>query len=131
MMNMLYCLSQYTKNLEKIESSSLATFNKIYARSRDAIAKSYHEFWIDPDTNGVLDIAVSFDGTWQKREHSSHNGVASVIDLLTGFPVDFEVLSKYCNKCNIAEGLPDDAEGKAKHTVNCPKSVIEQPRHGS
>ena len=123
-MNMPHCLSQggYTKTLEKIESSSLATFNKISARSRDAIARAYHELGIEPDIDGVLDIAVSFDGSWQKRGHSSHNGVASVIDLVTGFPVDFEVLSNYCNKCKIAEGLPDDVEWKAKHAVNCPKN---------
>ena len=70
---------------------------------------------------------MSFDGTGQKRGHSSHNGVASVLDLVTGFPVEFEILSNYCNKCKIAEGLPDDAEWKAKHSVNCIKTLMEQP----
>ena len=123
-MNMPHCLSQggYTKNLEKIESSSLTTFNNISVKSRDAIVNAYHKIGVDPDKDGVLDICVSFDGSWQKRGHSSHNGVASVIDLVTGFPIDFEVLSNYCNKCKIAEGLPGDAEWKAKHAVNCPKN---------
>ena len=89
-MNMPHCLSQggYTKNLEKIESSSLATFNNISVKSRDAIVNAYHEIGVDPDKDGVLDISVSFDGSWQKRGHSSHKGVASVIDLVTGFPID-------------------------------------------
>ena len=123
-MNMPHCLSQrgYTKNLEKIENSSLDVFETIVSKSRDAIVKAYNEIGVVPDKDGVLDISVSFDGSWQKRGHSSHNGVASVIDLLTGFPLDFEVLSNYCNKCKIAEGMPDDAEWKEKHKANCPKN---------
>ena len=46
-----------------------------------------------PDDNGVLDVAISFNGSWQKRGHSSHNGIDSVIDLLTGLPIAFHVLS--------------------------------------
>ena len=123
-MNMPHCLSQggYTKTLEKIESCYLETFNDISIKSRDAIVKAHHDIGIEPDKDGVLDISVSFDGSWQRRGHCSHNGVALVIDLVTGFPIDFEVLSNYCNKCKIAEGLPVDAEWKAKHAVNCPKN---------
>ena len=75
-----------------------------------------------PDKDEVLDIPVSFPGLWQKRGHSSHNDVASVIDLLTGFALDFEVLSNYCSKCKIAEGMPDDSDWKEKHRANCPKN---------
>ena len=32
------------------------------------------------------------------------------------------MLSNYCNKCKIAEGLPDDPEWKEKHKANCPKN---------
>ena len=31
-----------------------------------------------------------------KRGHSSHNGAGAVIDLLTGLPMDSEVLCKVC-----------------------------------
>ena len=123
-MNMPHCLSQrgYTKNLEKIENASLKVFETIVSKSRHSIVKAYKEIGVVPDKDGILDISVSFDGTWQKRGYSSHNGVASVIDMLTGFPIDFEVLSNYCNKCKIAEGLPDDPEWKEKHKANCPKN---------
>jgi len=36
----------------------------------------------DPDA--VIDISVSFDGTWQKRGFTSHYGIGVCIDLLTG-----------------------------------------------
>ena len=36
----------------------------------------------------------------------------SVEDLVTGFPLTFRVLLKYCRKGKIAEGLPEDPELK-------------------
>eukprot|EP00795_Rhopilema_esculentum_P010108 gene10108-18768_t len=50
---------------------------------------------VKPDMHGVLNIGVSFDGTWKNRGHSSHNGAGAVIDLLTGLPIGSETLTKY------------------------------------
>ena len=36
----------------------------------------------------VLNISVSFDGTWLTHGHSSHIGVGYVVDLLTGLCID-------------------------------------------
>ena len=46
-------------------------------------------------------ITVSFDGSWQKRGHTSLYGFAAVIDVLTGLVLDYEILSKYCHVCAI------------------------------
>ena len=46
-----------------------------------------------------LDCAASFDGTWQRRGHSSHHGVVTAISTDTGKCLDFEVLSNTCNGC--------------------------------
>ena len=48
--------------------------------------------------------------------------MASVIDLLTGAPIDFEVLSNFCFKCKIAEDHPENEEWKIKHAQNCTKN---------
>ena len=58
----------------------------------------------DPDLVGqeVIDIAVSYDGTWQKRGHTSHNGLGVVIDLMTGLVLDTEIRSNYCSSCALA-----------------------------
>ena len=51
------------------------------------------------------------------------NGMGSVIDLLTGLPIDYEVLSNFFQKCNkIYSEKPDDPEWKGKHKNNCPKN---------
>ena len=49
--------------------------------------------------NDVEDIAVSCDGTWQRRGFSSLNGVVTVIASDTGKCVDYRVKSKQCTSC--------------------------------
>ena len=50
---------------------------------------------IQPDD--IIDIAVTFDGSWQKRGHSSHYGLGAVIELETGLVLDYEAYSSYCH----------------------------------
>ena len=83
----------YHKNCERLRLGSQETFQKVRDKSVKTIFKEYESLGVVPDDNGVRNIAVSFDGSWQKRGHSSHNGIGSVIDLLTGLPIDFNVLS--------------------------------------
>ena len=64
------------------------------------------------------------DGSWQKRGHSSHNGIGILIDLITGLPIDYEVLSNFCLKCQLAPPQEDEKyeEWKKKHAPNCLKN---------
>ncbi|GFU29070.1 uncharacterized protein TNCV_4836801 [Trichonephila clavipes] len=60
--------------------------------------------------SAITDIDVTFDGTWLTRGHSSQIGVGCVIDLLTGFVMDFEIMSKRCIECEHAEsGLGENS----------------------
>ena len=69
-----------------------------------------------------MNRAVSFDRSWQKRGFTSHNGTAAVINLLTGIPINSEVLSNFCTKYNAVEGEQEDLEWKKRHEPNCPKN---------
>ncbi len=51
------------------------------------------------------DVAVRFDGSWQKPEHSSLNGIVSAISVTTGKSIDWEVKSKRFKGCEIHEKL--------------------------
>ena len=82
----------YSKHHQKITEASAATFKDIVVKSRETIAEAYSAVGVVPDENGILNIGVSFDGSWQRRGHSSHNGMACVIELLTDLPIDYEVL---------------------------------------
>lgn len=68
-------------------------------------------------------IAVSFDGTWHTRGHSSHIGVATVIELFSGYVLDYVVLSNFCLGCELGPkpGTPDYAHWKSQHS--CQKNT--------
>lgn len=51
------------------------------------------------DADGAIPVAVSIDGTWQKRGFTSKYGVVIAILVDTGEVVDFEVLSLHCHEC--------------------------------
>jgi hypothetical protein len=60
-------------------------------RVQDFISKENRE---QANDDTVVDIAVSFDGTWAKRGFTSLIGVVFVIVLDTGEVLDYHVLSK-------------------------------------
>ena len=129
LMDMPYSISQdsYTKNQAKIQKASMETFDELSKQSVGAITAAYADMGVHPDASGILDIDVSYDGAWQRRGHSSHNGMGAVIDLITGLPLDFEILSNFCLKCKIAAEKPEDPEWKAKHAANCAKYLDGLP----
>lgn len=76
--------------------------------SQNAVKKWHSELDINLNDD-IIDITVSYDGTWQKRGHTSQYGIGIVIDVLTGLVVDYEILSKYCPDCTAARrDLGDD-----------------------
>jgi hypothetical protein len=75
--------------------------------------------------DGLLDIEVSFDGTWMKRGHSSHIGIGFVIEYNTGIVLDLEVICNFCMDCARKEAAlePDElADWKQKHQPKCKKN---------
>ncbi|GFX00262.1 uncharacterized protein TNCV_297511 [Trichonephila clavipes] len=73
------------------------------SKVRDASIKKAVEETVEMN-NSNRDITAEFHGGWQKRGHTSLNGVVSATSLETGKVLDFEGLSKYCfvykNKIN-------------------------------
>ena len=49
--------------------------------------------------DNIADITVSNDKSWQKCDHSSLNGVITVVASDSGKCVDFRVLTKTCKAC--------------------------------
>ncbi|GFX81891.1 uncharacterized protein TNCV_2570911 [Trichonephila clavipes] len=63
------------------------------------------------ENDGKRDLAVAFDGSWQKRGFSSKNGLVTVTSVDTGKVIDVEVFSKHCICPN-----------KTKHLQNCKRN---------
>lgn len=68
------------------------------------------------ENNGSSDIAAVFDGTWQKRGHTSLNGVITATSFDTGKVVDVECLTKFCHGCI------KNPNKKVEHQTNCLKN---------
>ena len=49
------------------------------------------------DGSAIAHVAVSVDGTRQKRGHNSKNGVVFVISIMTGEVIDYEVKTMDCH----------------------------------
>ena len=56
------------------------------------VKEAYIELYDDEDVETDC-ITVSYEGSWQKRSHTSLYGVAAVINVLTGLVIDYEILS--------------------------------------
>ena len=52
--------------------------------------------------NKFTKIGVSYDGSWPTRGYKSKHGFGSMIDLFSGFVLDFDVVSKFCQACTAA-----------------------------
>lgn len=66
--------------------------------------------------DGIRDLPVALDGTWQKRGHTSLNGVVTATSFDTGKVIDISILSKYCkcpNKENHSETCTANYKGSS------------------
>lgn len=107
----------FVRHQRKIQDASEEATTKHFASVAEVVRQAYPEQ--EPD--GVVDITVSFDGTWQKRGFSSRHGVGSVIEVKTGLVVDFEVMSTFCHTCALAKhklgsDTPAFEEWRQNHT---------------
>ncbi|KAJ4447696.1 hypothetical protein ANN_09704 [Periplaneta americana] len=60
------------------------------------------------ENNNIRDLSVALDGSWQKRGHTSMNGVVTATSVDTGKVIGVAVMSKYCRCPN-----------KKEHSENC------------
>ncbi|GFX88535.1 uncharacterized protein TNCV_2659461 [Trichonephila clavipes] len=63
------------------------------------VRKNVREAYGSKNDKDIVNIGMSYDGSWLTRGHTLNIGVGCVIDLLTGFVIDYEVMSKRCGEC--------------------------------
>lgn len=56
-----------------------------------------------PNDNDVVEIGVSYDGTWSKRGYTANFGIGFVISVDTGEILDYDFESKLCMECSSAK----------------------------
>ncbi|GFO12918.1 hypothetical protein PoB_003942300 [Plakobranchus ocellatus] len=88
----LPCLhhKSYNTHVDAIFEKSSEVMEVILALSREKVLEFYCQNHTEAfQDNGTLDLAVSFDGSWPKRGHTSKLGFGAVINVHTGLDVDF------------------------------------------
>ena len=92
-----------TKNNYNKVVKKLVTATETVAKETmsDAIEELRSASSVSPDS--VMDIAISQDGTWQRRGHSSLNGCVAAVSMDNGKVVDIEPMSRYCRGCSDME----------------------------
>lgn len=90
--------STYSRCIQKLYDAQLVATRNMLADVHKEIKDKNRSIF--STKSEICDIAVSFDGTWLTRGHTSLLGVSCVIDVLTGYVIDFEVMSKVCRVCN-------------------------------
>lgn len=95
--------STFSKMTKSLSKSTIKSGQINLTSARERVRQTYAELdKYNNDYDKPIDIAVSFDGTWHKRGHTSNYGVGCVIELHTGLVIDYCVLSKYCHACALA-----------------------------
>ncbi|KAJ4438160.1 hypothetical protein ANN_14099 [Periplaneta americana] len=77
----------------------------VLRNAHSAVRRAHMEVDSSISDSDVINIGVSYDGTWMKRGHTSKYGLGLVIDILTGLVLDFEIMSKYCSTCKKTEKM--------------------------
>lgn len=50
----------------------------------------------------LLDVCVSYNGSWLTRGYKSNHGVGCASDIESGFVIDYDIMTKHCQVCAIA-----------------------------
>ncbi|XP_077521463.1 uncharacterized protein LOC144132728 [Amblyomma americanum] len=89
-------------------------------------ARAVREVYTGLNFGNPGNIAVSFDGSWMTRGHSSHIGVGTVIELFTGLVLDFVVLSNFCAGCEQGPKEDDPTYPSWKQSHICQKNTSKK-----
>ena len=92
----------FLKHQNVITNASMCVANDIVCESAQIVRHVYKKLDPSIDESGVMDLMVSFDGSWMTRGHSSLYGIGCVVEMVTGLVIDFTILSLYCQSCACA-----------------------------
>ena len=83
----------YSEHNTQIAEDVGPAIENIMQESRNRV----QDFYEKPHDE-VIEVGVSIDGTWMKRGYMSKYGVVAAISCETGKILDFQIMSKLCDK---------------------------------
>ena len=103
-------LKTYQRHDRRVSAAEVDTGEDSLQLASQKIRQAYLATHGEEGEPDVLDICVSYDGTWMKR-FTSQYGVGVAIDILTGLVIDYEVLSLLPRMCRSRPQNMDGCEG--------------------
>ena len=89
-------LKAHQDHQERVWESSKDHSKAVLDQAAKTVHKMYKEALYEDNRDDILDICESYDGTWQKRGHTSNVGMGCAIDSVTGHVVHYHVMSTFC-----------------------------------
>ena len=88
----------YTSRVKVVASASMVATSSLLDDAVEVVRSTYIDRGLStPTEHGIIDLAVSFDGTWMTRGHSSKYGLGFMVEIETGLVLDFvSVLPQLC-----------------------------------
>lgn len=110
----------HCRNISRITVKNVETSLQ---QARTEVRKAYTVL-DDTDNSKLIELTVSYDGSWQKRGFTSKYGIGCCIEVVTGLVVGFEILSKFCAICERKKTMLGESSIKYKewfeiHKNNC------------
>ncbi|KAH7937041.1 hypothetical protein HPB49_007558 [Dermacentor silvarum] len=103
----------------RLNPAAMDACAKVLSNSASAVKELYKVL----NFGNIGNIAVCFDGSWMTRGHLSHIGVGAVIELFSGYVLNFEVLSNFCLGCKHAPPKKDPGYSAWKENHVCQKNT--------
>ena len=98
----------YNEHLKKIRNVAVDTTYNVMIDAANRLRDIFEEeepskVYTDEGGRKIEDVAVTVDGTWQKRGHTSRIGVVFVMAVRTGEVLDYVIKSLSCHECRCHE----------------------------
>ena len=92
----------FGKHARAVCDASKLAVTRVFASVADVVRRAYCDLDSTIGNDDIVDMTVSFDGSWMTRGHKSLYGIGCVVDVMTGLVLDMAVLSLYCQRCAYA-----------------------------
>jgi len=117
----------YNQHMIQIEKVAANNAEKLMCeaakRLSSLVSTEDEDSVVEINGRNVTKVAVSIDGTWQKRGHSSKIGVVFAVSVATGEILDYEVKSLLCKQCaskdHSDKHSPEYLAWKESHQRHC------------
>ena len=93
----------YSKHMLAVSEANREVVTRLMEDAAVTIRRAYRDLEPSISEGDVIDLTVSYDGSWMTRGHTSLYGIGCVVDVVTGLVIDLAVLSLHCQRCSYAK----------------------------